>query len=56
MILYLALGLEEGLLGKNTEWHKERWNKGTAIENDQCKLCWNLEYDLRKTPSADDQM
>ena len=36
----------------NTVWYKERWNKGTAIENDECKLCCDFEYDLHKTTSA----
>ena len=38
MILYVALGMQEGLLRKNTTWQKERWNKGTVMENDECKL------------------
>ena len=38
VILYVALGMQEGLFGKNTTWQKERWNKGTVMENDECKL------------------
>lgn len=40
MILCVTLGTQEGLLGKNTKWYKERWNKGTAIKADECRLCW----------------
>ena len=34
------------------KWYKERWNKGTVIKNDECKLCWDFEYDVRKTKTA----
>ena len=46
--LCVALGIQEGRLGKNMKWCKEGWNKGTVIENDECKLCWDFEYNLRK--------
>ena len=52
MILCVTLGIQEGLLGKNTKWYKERWNKGTAIENDECNLLWDFEYHMRKTTTA----
>ena len=48
MILCVALGKQEGLLGKNMKWFKVKWTKGTVIENDECKLCWDFEYYLRK--------
>ena len=40
------------MLGKNKKCYKERWNKGTVIESDECKLCWDFEYHLRKTTSG----
>ena len=53
MILCVTSGIQEELLGKNMKCYKERWNEGTVIENDECKLCWDFEYDLRKTTSAE---
>ena len=52
IMLCLALEVQKGMLGKNKKWYKERWNKGTVIESDECKLCWDFEYHLRKTTSG----
>ena len=52
MILCVALGIQEGLLGKNTKWYKEKWNRETVTENDECKLSWDFEYHLCKTIKA----
>ena len=48
----MALRIQERLLGKNTKWYKERWNKQTVMENDECKLCWGFEYHLSKTTTT----
>ena len=45
-------GYKKDCWGKNTKWYKERWNKGTVIGNDECKLCRDFEYDVRKTKTA----
>ena len=37
MILFVALGIQEELLVKNTKLYIERWDKGTVIENNECK-------------------
>ena len=34
------------------KWYKERWKKGTVIENNECKLCWDFQYHLRKITTA----
>ena len=53
MILCAALGIQEGLLGKNKKWYKKkRWNKVTVIENDERKLCWDFEHHLCKTATT----
>ena len=48
----MALGIQEGLSGRNMKWFKEKWNNGTVTENDEYKLCWDFEYYLCKTTSA----
>ena len=52
IMLCVALEVQKGMLGKNKKCYKERWNKGTVIESDECKLCWDFEYHLRKTTSG----
>ena len=37
MILFVALRMQEELLVKNTKLYIERWDKGTVIENNECK-------------------
>ena len=46
----MALKIQEELLGKNTKWCKERWKKGTVIENDELK--WDFKFHLRKTTTV----
>ena len=52
MMLCVALGIQEGLSGRNMKWFKEKLNNGTVTENDEYKLCWDFEYYLCKTTSA----
>ena len=52
MILCVAWRIQEGLLGKNSKWYKERWNKGTVTDNNECQLCWDFEYHPRETTTA----
>ena len=33
-------------------WYKERWERGTALENCKTKLVWDFEFNLRKTNSS----
>ena len=47
-----SIGDTKKIVGKNTKRYKERWNKGTAIENGECKFFWDLEHHLRKKTTA----
>ena len=33
-------------------WYKERWERGTDLENGKAKLVWDFEFHLRKTTTA----
>lgn len=52
MVLCVAWAKQEELLPKSTKWYKEKWTKGKVIENHNRKLCWDFEYNLRKTTTA----
>ena len=47
-----SIGDTKKIVGKNTKRYKERWNKGTVIENGECKFFWDLEHHLRTTTTA----
>ena len=49
MILAVAGEKEYELIGEDTVWYKERWERGTVLENGKAKLVWDFEFNLRKT-------
>ena len=52
MIMAVAWAKEYELVSKDTVWYKERWERGTVMENDKGKLVWDFEFHLRKTTTA----
>lgn len=40
------------MLQQDQCWYKIRWDKGTVLENEQVKLCWDFEYKMRKERTA----
>ena len=52
MILAVEWAKEYDLIGTDTVWYKERWERGTALENGKAKLVWDFEFHLRKTTTA----
>ena len=52
MILAIAWAKEHDLVGQDVVWYKERWERGTVLENGKAKLIWDFEFHLRKTTTA----
>ena len=52
MILAVAWAKEYELIGEDTVWYKERWERGTVLENGKVKLVWDFEFNLRKTNTS----
>ena len=52
MIMAVAWAKEYGLVGDDIVWYKERWKRGTVLENKRGKLVWDFEFHLRKTTTA----
>ena len=52
MILAVEWAKEYDLIGTDTVWYKERWERGTVLENRKAKLVWDFEFHLRKTRTA----
>ena len=52
MILAVKWAKEYDLIGMDTVWYKERWERGTVLENGKATLVWNFEFHLRKTTMA----
>ena len=46
MILATALAKEHDLVGQDVVWYKDRWERGTALENGKAKLIWDFEFHL----------
>ena len=53
------------LIGEDTVWYKERWERGTVLENSKAKLergtvlengkaklVWDFKFNLRKTNTS----
>ena len=49
MILAVTWSKEQNLIGADTVWYKEPWERGIVLENDKAKLIWNFQFNLRKT-------
>ena len=52
MILAVEWAKEYDLIGMDTVWYKERWERLTVLENGKAKLVWDFEFHLRKTTTA----
>ena len=52
MILAVEWAKEYDLIGTDTVWYKERWERGTVLENGKAKLGSDFEFHLRKTTTA----
>ena len=52
MILADAYAKECELIGEDTVWYKERWERSTVLENGKAKLVWDFEFNLRKTNTS----
>ena len=52
MILAVAWAKQQELMGQEAVWYKQRWDRGTALENNKVKLVWDFEFHLRKTTTA----
>ena len=52
MILAVAWAKQQELMGLEAIWYKQRWDRGTVLENDKAKLVWDVEFHLRKTTTA----
>lgn len=52
MVLAVAWAKQEGLINKDAVWYKIQWKKGNVLEGSGMKLCWDLEYCMRKTTTA----
>ena len=52
MVMAVEWAKEYELVGDDTIWYKERWERGTVMENEKGKLVWDFEFHLRKTTTA----
>ena len=52
MIMAVAWAKEYELVSGNMVWYKERWERGTVLENKGGKLLWDFEFHLRKTTTT----
>ena len=52
MILAVTWVKEYELIGADTIWYKEQWERGMVLENDKAKLVWDFQFNLRKTETA----
>ena len=52
MVLIVEWEKQESLLPSNSVWYKQKWSKGTVLEKNGKKICWDFEFTMRKTTSA----
>ena len=52
MIMAIAWAKEYELVSGDMVWYKERWERGTVLENERGKLVWDFEFHLCKTTTA----
>ena len=52
MVMAIAWAKEYGLVARETVWYKENWIRGEVLENANCKLVWDFEFNLRKTTTS----
>ena len=46
------MGKAKSLLLSNSVWYKQKQSKGTVLEKNGKKICWDFEFAMRKTTSA----
>ena len=56
MILYMILGIQEGLLGENTKWCKERGTREQSLRMMNVSYTGNSNITYVKKQQQDDQM
>ena len=52
MALTVEWAKQESLLPRDSVWYKQKWSKGTVLEKNGKKICWDFEFTMRKTTSA----
>ena len=52
MVLIVEWAKQESLLSSSSVWYKQKWSKGTVLEKNGKKICWDFEFTMRKTTSA----
>ena len=52
MVLTVEWAKQESLSPSNSVWYKQKWSKGTVLEKNSKKICWDFEFTMRKTTSA----
>ena len=52
MVFAVAWSKEHKLLGEEVKWYEERWCRGHILENEDAKLSWDFEFNLRKTTTS----
>ena len=46
MILATVWANKHDLVGQDVVWYKERWERGTVLENGKAKLIWDFQFHL----------
>ena len=49
MFLAVVWAKQQELVVQEAIWYKQRWDRGTVLDNDKAKLVWDFELQLRKT-------
>ena len=52
IILAISWAKEFNLVEKDMKWCKQKWCTGYVLENEQAKLVWDSEFNLRKTTTS----
>ena len=52
MVLIVEWAKQESLLPSDSVWYKQKWSKGTVLEKNGKKICWDFEFTMRKRTSA----
>ena len=45
----MAWAKQQELVGQETIWYEQQWDRGTVLENNKAKLVWDFGFHLRKT-------
>ena len=52
MVMAVAWAKEYELVGGDVVSYKERWERGTVLQNERGNLVWDLDFHLRKTTTT----